>query len=44
MTTKIGIWGVLLLSVALFTTGCHTMEGMGEDVQDAGEEVQDAAN
>ncbi|GJL62227.1 MAG: hypothetical protein NPIRA04_08810 [Nitrospirales bacterium] len=44
MTTKLGIWGILLLSVLMFGTGCNTLEGVGEDVQDAGEEVQDAAD
>ncbi|GJL50000.1 entericidin A/B family lipoprotein [Candidatus Nitrospira salsa] len=44
MTTKLGIWGMLLLSVLLFATGCNTLEGAGEDVQEAGEEVQDAAD
>lgn len=31
-----------LLSSAL--VGCNTMEGAGEDVQEVGEEIEDAAN
>ncbi|WP_447968029.1 entericidin A/B family lipoprotein [Nitrospira sp. M1] len=43
-TKKIGAWGMLLLAVFLFSTGCNTLEGAGEDIQDAGEEMEDAAN
>ncbi len=31
-----------LLSLPLY--GCNTMEGAGEDIQDAGEAVEDAAD
>ncbi|MCW8196674.1 entericidin A/B family lipoprotein [Proteobacteria bacterium 005FR1] len=31
-----------LLSILAFT-GCETMEGMGEDMQEAGEEIDEAA-
>ncbi|HEY9579270.1 MAG TPA: entericidin A/B family lipoprotein [Rhizorhapis sp.] len=42
MTKK--IWAALLLSGALFISACNTVEGAGEDVQSAGEAVEDAAN
>ncbi len=28
---------------ALAVAGCHTMEGAGKDIEDAGEGIQDAA-
>jgi predicted small secreted protein len=37
----------LLLAVALITllnTGCRTMEGAGEDIERAGEKIQENAN
>lgn len=33
-----------LAALSLATIGCNTSEGFGEDVEDAGEEVQDWAN
>ena len=33
-----------LLSVALLTTSCRTMEGVGEDIERGGEKLQDAAD
>lgn len=37
--------GFVVLSLsALFFTGCNTMEGMGEDVERGGEEIQEQAN
>jgi len=36
---------MLALLVALVcVSGCSTMRGMGEDIEDAGDAVQDAAN
>jgi predicted small secreted protein len=34
---------VALLLCALFSSGCRTMEGAGEDIERAGENIQDAA-
>lgn len=35
---------VLLSLMSMFAiTGCNTMEGMGEDMQEAGEEIDEAA-
>jgi predicted small secreted protein len=31
-----------LLASTLFLSGCNTAEGVGDDVEEAGEEVQDA--
>lgn len=33
-----GIFGLTML------TGCETMEGMGRDVENAGEEIEDASD
>lgn len=35
---------MILLFLAAATTGCATMEGAGEDIESAGEAVQDAAD
>lgn len=43
MNVKHYVWAVLLI-VALGMTGCNTMEGAGEDVQKAGEEIEKAAD
>jgi len=34
---------VLLAASPAFLTGCNTMEGVGEDVEEAGEKIEDAA-
>mgnify|MGYP000244665091 FL=1 len=44
MRKTISMRGVLLIALMLATTGCNTLEGAGEDVQRAGEEIQDAAD
>ena len=44
MQKTISMWGALLVALMLATTGCNTLEGAGEDVQEAGEEIQDAAD
>jgi predicted small secreted protein len=31
------------LSLALFTSGCNTMKGVGKDVEKTGDKIQDAA-
>lgn len=33
----------LLLALAAFTTGCNTMEGMGQDIERGGEKIQHEA-
>tara|TARA_R110002072_G_scaffold103347_6_gene226801 strand:- start:1502 stop:1630 length:129 start_codon:yes stop_codon:yes gene_type:complete len=38
------IGGVLVALFALSLTACNTVRGVGQDVEDAGETVQDAAN
>ncbi len=39
---------LLLIALTLFigsiSVGCNTMEGMGEDIQRGGEEIEDAAD
>ncbi|MGJ3242145.1 MAG: entericidin A/B family lipoprotein [Opitutales bacterium] len=36
---------IVLLSLTLLAlTGCQTVEGMGEDIESAGDSIQDAAN
>lgn len=35
-----GLFAVAILSIS----GCNTMEGAGEDIEEAGEKIQDAAD
>ncbi|EMD83191.1 entericidin A/B family lipoprotein [Pacificimonas flava] len=35
---------MLVLALGLAAAACNTVEGVGEDVQSAGETVEDAAN
>ena len=44
MRNTISLWGVLLVAIMLAAAGCNTLEGAGEDVQRAGEEIEDAAD
>jgi predicted small secreted protein len=38
-------WSILLLGIASFAlAGCNTMQGAGEDIEDAGDSIQDAAD
>lgn len=38
------VFSLLLLSFsAAFVTACHTMEGVGKDVKEVGEEVEETA-
>lgn len=34
---------ILAIVSALLMTACNTMEGMGKDIERAGEEIQDAS-
>ncbi|HKJ99699.1 MAG TPA: entericidin A/B family lipoprotein [Desulfotignum sp.] len=34
---------LLLMSLGFFSVSCNTMQGMGEDVEAAGEEIQETA-
>lgn len=44
MTRAMFLSAVLGLLSLLAFTGCETMEGMGEDMQNAGEEIDEAAD
>ncbi len=45
MSKKFRLLGLLTLTVAaLGSTGCETLDGAGQDIEKAGEAVQDAAN
>ncbi len=35
---------MLALWLSLFISGCNTMEGAGEDIQSAGESIEDTAD
>jgi predicted small secreted protein len=43
MAVKVFAWFVLIAS-CLTSWGCNTLEGMGQDVERGGEEIQEAAN
>jgi len=40
---KLAIYGLLIL-FSVSVVGCNTLEGAGQDVEQAGEAVQDVAN
>lgn len=43
--TMMRVLGLCLVLTAMFSVvGCETMEGAGQDVENAGEAVQDAAD
>jgi predicted small secreted protein len=42
--TKVLLSGLAALLMAGMLTGCNTFAGMGQDVEEGGEAVQDAAN
>lgn len=46
MTNQTNFWsliGALLLS-ALFIAGCNTVEGVGRDIENLGDEIEDEAD
>ena len=43
MKRILGIFLIVIL-LGVTTVGCNTIRGVGEDVEDAGEAVQDAAD
>ena len=39
------LFGLCLLgAIAIFLSGCNTIEGMGKDIERGGEEIQEAAD
>ena len=44
MKTKLLSLVLLSAALALLGTGCNTTQGLGEDIEKAGNEIQDAAN
>ncbi|MBI1389762.1 MAG: entericidin A/B family lipoprotein [bacterium] len=38
------LFAVLVLTLSLSLTACNTLQGMGRDVEAAGESIQNAAN
>jgi predicted small secreted protein len=39
------VFGILLIGVlSILLSGCNTVEGMGEDIERGGEEIQDVAD
>jgi predicted small secreted protein len=42
VTNVLGVLTVVLLS--LFAAACNTMEGAGQDVQKAGQKIEESAN
>lgn len=43
MRVQVILWLDAILT-CLTSLSCHTVEGMGRDIERAGEEIQDAAN
>lgn len=42
---KFSQWSILMIGIAAFALGgCNTMEGAGEDIESAGDAIQDAAD
>ncbi len=38
-------WSIIMVGIMAFAlTGCNTMEGAGEDIESAGDSIQDAAD
>ena len=37
------VFGLMLFGLTAFLGACHTMEGVGKDVQEVGEEVEETA-
>ena len=35
---------ILMLTIAVGVIGCNTMEGAGEDIEEVGEDIQDAVD
>ncbi|MCC7145440.1 MAG: entericidin A/B family lipoprotein [Phycisphaeraceae bacterium] len=44
MKTHSQLGWIALFLTALVLCGCHTTEGAGKDIEDAGEAIQDAAD
>lgn len=46
LARRLGIFSMIAVAVTclFFSTGCNTMEGVGQDVQAAGDSIEDAAN
>ncbi len=40
----VGVLGLFITAISLSLPACNTMEGAGEDVEAAGEAIQDAAD
>ncbi|MFO7875350.1 MAG: entericidin A/B family lipoprotein [Desulfovermiculus sp.] len=41
----LGVWGVLLALVLLTASvGCNTMQGMGQDIEKAGQKIEETAD
>jgi predicted small secreted protein len=39
-----GVWGVLLvLALLTASVGCNTMQGMGQDIEKAGQKIEETA-
>lgn len=42
--TKIFCLGFVLIALALTASGCNTVEGMGEDIEAGGDNIEDMAD
>lgn len=42
---SLGIWGVILaLTLLIANTGCNTIQGMGQDIEKAGQTIEETAD
>lgn len=37
------VFGIASIAALLFTAGCNTVEGIGEDIESAGESIEEEA-
>ena len=44
MTNKLKLLGIIIVTSLFLASGCATIDGAGQDIESAGEEIQDAAD
>jgi len=44
LTLRLSVTVLLAFFITAFTTGCNTIEGAGEDIESAGEAIEESAD